>query len=264
MSDLNAEKLKIGANLRYEELVELIYTLDEKFSEMKINDSFFDVSEMKLILDALAKIGHSISSNVSKEDMKLNSELFSNREKHISTYGPLLIKATKKNNVSYGMEILDNFIKLNNAYKADIRTFKENLEINLLKNINQHTDIVCDNCGSTDFGEINGIATCKNCRTKYPNIPLEKVGIKEELKEKEIRRKEDEIDGLLNPQLPPREGYVYSGITANGNEFWEQVPFWRGNAEIIIEPRPGILSDDEILKYAPKSKAAKKIRKNRE
>jgi len=35
---------------------------------------------------------------------------------------------------------------------------------------------------------------------------------------------------------------------------------WRG--ETIIEPKPGILSDEEIVKYAPNSKAAKKIRKD--
>ena len=31
----------------------------------------------------------------------------------------------------------------------------------------------------------------------------------------------------------------------------------------ILEPKEGILSDDEILKYAPKSKAASKVRLER-
>ena len=49
-------------------------------------------------------------------------------------------------------------------------------------------ELICENCGSKNFVEENGIPTCKSCGTKYPEFSLKKVGIEEELKEKEIRR----------------------------------------------------------------------------
>lgn len=228
MSYLDAEKLKIGSNLSYDELIELIYNLDGKFNEMKINDSFFDVEEVKLILDAVAKIAYDISLNVSNEDMTLNKELFSNRENHISKYSPLLIKAINEKDDVYGMEILDSFIDLNNAYKSDMRTFKEDLQFNLIGSNNKNMDenVLCENCGSKNLAAIDGIVTCQSCGAKYPNMSLKKMGLDEELKEKEIRRKELEIDGLLNPIFPNANSRIFGdhipsgGITGNGNEFW--------------------------------------------
>jgi len=118
-------------------------------------------------------------------------------------------------------------------------------------------ELHCKNCGSKNFGEINGIAACLSCGTKYPEIELKNIGIHEEFKAKTVRRieerKEQEIEGLLNPQKQ-----YDSHMTINGNEY-----NYDGWGHIIVEPRPGILSDDEVLRYAPKSKAAKKIRKKR-
>lgn len=87
-------------------------------------------------------------------------------------------------------------------------------------------DLKCENCGSTNFIEVDGITTCKACGTKYPNIELKNIGIEEEAREKEIRR-------LLNSRF------------------------------FILEPKTGLLTDEEILKYAPKSQAAKHVKYKR-
>lgn len=116
-------------------------------------------------------------------------------------------------------------------------------------------EIRCENCGSNNFIKTDGIPTCKSCGTKYPNMSLDVID-KEKAKNK--RLKDIEIDGLLNPHFPGNE-IKYGGRTVNGNEY--SIAFL--DDAVTVEPRPGILSDDEILKYAPKSKAAKKIRKKR-
>lgn len=90
-------------------------------------------------------------------------------------------------------------------------------------------DIICENCGSRNLVEINGVVTCKACGTKYPNLSLKNIGIDEELKEQEIRRLVQENNKFLT--LP-----------------------------LSREPKLGLLTDEEILKYAPYSKAAEKIR----
>lgn len=87
----------------------------------------------------------------------------------------------------------------------------------------------CENCGSNHIIEENGIATCQACGTKYPNLKLKNIGLDEELKEKEIKRL----------------------IEANNKKF-----MWNPTD---LEPKIGFLTDDEILKYSPKSNAAKKI-----
>ncbi|MDR0913102.1 MAG: TFIIB-type zinc finger domain-containing protein [Methanobrevibacter sp.] len=87
-------------------------------------------------------------------------------------------------------------------------------------------EVICENCGSKNLAEVNGIATCQSCGTKYPNISLGKIGMDEELKAEEIRRLVE-----LNKEYP----------------------------NIGHEPTTGILNDEEILKYTPKSHAAKKI-----
>ena len=86
----------------------------------------------------------------------------------------------------------------------------------------------CENCGSNHIIEENGIATCQACGTKYPNLKLKNIGLDEELKEKEIKRLIE-----VNNKTVKSEGE--------------------------LEPRIGILTDDEILKYSPKSNVAKKI-----
>ncbi len=91
------------------------------------------------------------------------------------------------------------------------------------------SDIICENCGSRNLEEVNGIVTCNACGTKYPNLSLSNVGIDEELKEQEIRRLVKENNKIFT--LP-----------------------------INKEPKLGLLSDEEILKYAPNSKAAESIR----
>ncbi|MGL6298174.1 MAG: TFIIB-type zinc finger domain-containing protein [Methanobacteriaceae archaeon] len=258
MSDLDAEKLKFGLNLSYDDLTELLYTSNKKLNEMKVNNSFLDIGEVKLILDAVTKINHYYRLNLSEELRIYNKDVLSKREKFISTNEPLLIKAIGQNSLSEGMSIIEGFITLTDTLKDDYVNFKEvlltNLGVSQRHSINE--DSLCDNCGSKNFVEIDGIATCQSCGTKYPNMPLKNIGIHEELKEKEIRRKEREIDGLLNPQFPGNVIHE-NGRTINGNEY--SLTFWASRP--IIEPRPGILDDDEILKYAPESKAAKKIRK---
>ena len=88
-------------------------------------------------------------------------------------------------------------------------------------------DIVCENCGSKNLKEINGIVTCNACGTKYPNISLSNVGIDEELKEQEIRR-----------------------LVRENNKIFS----------LNREPKLGLLTDEEILRYAPHSRAAESIR----
>ena len=91
------------------------------------------------------------------------------------------------------------------------------------------SDIICENCGSRNLEEVNGIVTCNACGTKYPNLSLSNVGIDEELKEREIRRLVEENNKIFT------------------------FPLNR-------EPKLGLLTDEEILKYAPNSKAAEAIR----
>ena len=87
----------------------------------------------------------------------------------------------------------------------------------------------CENCGSNNIVEENGIATCQACGTKYPDLKLKNIGLDEELKENEIKRL----------------------IEVNNKKF-----LWNKKD---LEPKIGILTDDEILKYSPNSHAAKKI-----
>lgn len=87
----------------------------------------------------------------------------------------------------------------------------------------------CENCGSNNIVEENGIATCQACGTKYPDFKLKNIGLDEGLKENEIKRL----------------------IEVNNKKF-----IWNVNE---LEPKFDILTDDEILKYSPNSNAAKKI-----
>ena len=89
-------------------------------------------------------------------------------------------------------------------------------------------ELVCENCGSKHLIEVNGIVTCQACGTKYPDLELNKIGIKEEAKEQEIKRL----------------------IEVSRKTF---------TSSFSREPALGILTDDEILQYAPNSEAAKKV-----
>ena len=100
--------MKIGAKLSYDELVELIYTLDEKFTEIKIDGSLLDVNEGKLILKAITKIQHDISSNLHPTEIERYREVLSQEENFISECGSLLIKAMNVNDVSYAIKIIDS------------------------------------------------------------------------------------------------------------------------------------------------------------
>ena len=87
----------------------------------------------------------------------------------------------------------------------------------------------CENCGSHNFKDENGLLICNACGSKYSTEDTGHVGLIEELREEEIRR-------LVNVSTK----------------------FIKTRAE--IEPKPGILTDEEILRYAPNSEAAKKIK----
>jgi hypothetical protein len=121
-------------------------------------------------------------------------------------------------------------------------------------------ELVCENCGSQDIGEVDGIITCKNCGTKYSKNPSKNIGIDEELREREIRR-------LTGPIIFPKRHSYMGGHRVNlpkdveGNIVERAYSF--GGPKFIIEPKSGILSDDEILKYAGDSKVASRIRLKR-
>ena len=90
------------------------------------------------------------------------------------------------------------------------------------------TGVECPNCGSTKIVEVDGVPTCLSCGSKLPDISLGELGdIDHEIKKAEIIR-------------------LYNARTKRD-----------------MEPKMNILSDDEILKYAPNSEAAEKIRFNR-
>ena len=90
------------------------------------------------------------------------------------------------------------------------------------------TSVECPNCGSTKIVEVDGVPTCLACGSKLPDVYLGELGgIDQKIKEAEIIR-------------------LYNARTKRD-----------------MEPKMNILSDDEILKYAPNSEAAEKIRFNR-
>ncbi|MGN1362114.1 MAG: hypothetical protein ACI4VU_00125 [Methanobrevibacter sp.] len=90
------------------------------------------------------------------------------------------------------------------------------------------SSVECPNCGSTKIVEVDGVPTCLSCGSKLPDISLGEFGdIDHDIREAEIIR-------LYNAKTPSER-----------------------------EPRMNILSDDEILKYAPNSKAARKIKTKR-
>lgn len=88
---------------------------------------------------------------------------------------------------------------------------------------------ICENCGSNELVEEDGIPACKSCGTKYPNLSVNDVGIDEGLKVDEIKRlkKANSLYGKGDSRLEP----AFDGFT-----------------------------DEEILRYSPKSMAAQNIR----
>ena len=84
----------------------------------------------------------------------------------------------------------------------------------------------------------------------------EKVeNIDDKLREREIKR-------LTSPLHYPKGFYGGSATDVEGNPVQPTVNLWSGN-KYILEPKIGILTDDEILKYAEKSEVASKIRLKR-
>ncbi len=79
----------------------------------------------------------------------------------------------------------------------------------------------CENCGSKNFKEENGRLFCVACGSNYSSKNKGHLTLEEELKEKEIRRL----------------------VETKAND-----------------PNTGLLTDEEILKYAPLSSAADNIR----
>lgn len=82
-------------------------------------------------------------------------------------------------------------------------------------------DMQCENCGSKNLKEENGAIICLTCGSKFRSKNLEHLTLEEELREKEIRRL----------------------VETKAND-----------------PNTGLLTDEEILKYAPDSSAADDIR----
>ena len=75
--------------------------------------------------------------------------------------------------------------------------------------------------------------------------------------------KEKEITRLTTPKNYPKLGGFTFRVAPKDCE-GNPVPMIRGfRNRYVLEPKPGILSDDEILMYAPESKEASKIRLKR-
>ena len=72
----------------------------------------------------------------------------------------------------------------------------------------------------------------------------------EELREREIKR-------LTSPLTYKKGRFSTKAYDIEGNEVQRNV---HQNSEFIMEPKQGILTDDEILKYAYKSKVAVHVR----
>ncbi|MDR0901103.1 MAG: hypothetical protein LBM26_05530 [Methanobrevibacter sp.] len=227
MNDLE-KRLKISTKISYEELVELAYETQEKLEELKSETDVLDKKEVEYVTNSIKKINHEFGTNLSEELREHNKDLFEKRRENILTYAPQLIKLSEKNSQER-LDIIDYFIKLNNSLISDISNFKEELSNNLVSGEiqNSNEDVICENCGSKNLANVDGIATCQSCGAKYPNMSLGKISVDEGLKEKEIRRLIE-----LNREDPDSRH----------------------------EPTTGILNDEEILKYTPKSIAASEIR----
>ncbi len=88
---------------------------------------------------------------------------------------------------------------------------------------------VCENCGSTHLVEEEGMLVCKSCGTVYSDNTPQYTEIEQEARKAEIERL---IEANRKTTTPNSE----------------------------TEPRLGLLSDEEIIKYAPNSEAAKNIK----
>ncbi|MDR3223136.1 MAG: hypothetical protein LBT66_05330 [Methanobrevibacter sp.] len=91
-------------------------------------------------------------------------------------------------------------------------------------------NLQCEICGSNNITVVDSVPTCQSCGTKYPKLKKEEISLDEKLKEEEI----------LRLTTPPKSSFFGSSK--------------------LPEPQLGILTDDEILKYAPNSDAAWGIR----
>jgi uncharacterized Zn finger protein (UPF0148 family) len=108
---------------------------------------------------------------------------------------------------------------------------------------------VCEKCGSPNIEEVDGVITCNSCGIKYPQRSSKYQNFDEELKEREIQR-------LTSPITRPILGHPKD---IEGNPVRKNIL----SGGYSIEPKSGILSDNEILKYAGDSKTASKIRLRR-
>ena len=89
---------------------------------------------------------------------------------------------------------------------------------------------VCENCGSTHLVEEDGVLICKSCGSRYyDDNAIQYKNIEEKAKNEEIER-------LIN-------------VNKNTGEYTSD-----------LEPRLGLLTDEEILKYAPNSYAAMEVK----
>ncbi|MDR3223585.1 MAG: hypothetical protein LBT66_07650 [Methanobrevibacter sp.] len=139
----------------------------------------------------------------------------------------------------------------------------------------------CLKCGAHDFVKIAGVLTCKNCGMQYPEIDdnerqlptkilkedtpqaygskltkdVSNIKDTEDILEKE--RKKEEREKEIKRLIKANEDY--SKAPARRNR--KLNPDERTKRELrgVLEPI-GYLSDDDILMYSPKSRAASKIR----
>jgi hypothetical protein len=140
----------------------------------------------------------------------------------------------------------------------------------------------CDMCGNDEFQLIDGILTCTACGTKYPEIKNEQIK-NEDISLEKLR--EEEITRLTN-SLHKKQDFTFNGIILTviffiilicgfgGQYAWwaifllvfiifliySFIFYFKKSNNQNLEPKTGILTDDEILRYTPYSKTSKSIR----
>ncbi len=215
----------------YDEIMDSLYNIKDKFNWMIINEEFLDINEIEDLLQKLKRINREFMTTISDDLRKENKGLFDERIDRSSINTTELLSAVKQNNKEYGLQLVSYFNNLSNALIKDYVNFKEFFVSNQgfeTKN-KSNNSLVCENCG----GKIENEAMTSFCPYCGEKIYDEMENIRKE-----------EIDRLINPNI----GY---------NSHIDTNTFFNG---WVKEPIEGILTDTEILKYAPKSKAAAKIR----
>ncbi|MDR3291008.1 MAG: hypothetical protein LBT10_02565 [Methanobrevibacter sp.] len=231
-NDLNDKypNLDINAKMSYDKLIQLAYDVEDKFNEMKEKNKFED---LEFLLKALNKLDYEFVTHL-PEDLrqeKENKDLFETRKNLLSKYNIHRLKHWNTYKIAKAVDELSAI-----PYVMEFTNFKEYF---VNDEYDDGVEVLCENCGSNNFLIVDGIPTCNSCGTKNPNLDKGKISQTEKLKEQEIKRLTTEEPMRLVDDKGLIVGYRYP------------------------DPRTGILTDDEILKYAPKSESAKKIRVER-